>query len=265
MSDVMSGTRNPTASIPIESVMRTLAAAALLVCLGGVLATFGKALGFTSPTYLLEAFHLDLETTLPTWFTSMLLLLGAVLLAAVASSEHTGPFGAHWKFLAICFLFLSIDEKISFHEYVSIRLHEVLKTGGVFWFAWVVAAIPVVICMTIAYSKLVFSLPRRVRNLSILAGACYVTGALGMEMAAGLWVDGRGMEGLVYAALICIEEVLEITGALLWVFALLQYLGPGFTVRLEPAYLGVPSADIRLSEARGHGERAQDTADLIHC
>ena len=61
---------------------------------------------------------LDLENNLPSWYSSIALLLSAVMLPIIGL-HHSGrarKFARHWLALAILFLCLSVDEVASIHE-----------------------------------------------------------------------------------------------------------------------------------------------------
>src|SRR3982751_4790319 len=61
---------------------------------------------------------LDGECNIPSWFSSCLLLVCALLLALIAAAQRQRPkawFG-HWLALALIFGFLSLDETAQLHE-----------------------------------------------------------------------------------------------------------------------------------------------------
>jgi hypothetical protein len=58
----------------------------------------------------------------------------------------------------------------------------------------------------------------------ILAGAIYVGGALGMEMAAGVYDERHGYNTATTAVLSTIEETMEMVGLVVFIHALMQYL-----------------------------------------
>lgn len=84
-------------------------------------------------------------------------------------------------------------------------------------------------------------LPRRSRWLFVLAGALYVGGALGVEALSGRqeWLHGGHTAG--YHAVITVEELLEMAGLVVFIFALLDYIGRRF--RLVCIHLSGPPAD----------------------
>src|SRR5437762_1529194 len=63
------------------------------------------------PALILDDFSVNAEQTIPTWYSVILLLIAAVLLAAIAQVKlaRREKFRWYWLGLAIIFLYLSID------------------------------------------------------------------------------------------------------------------------------------------------------------
>ncbi|WP_417309621.1 hypothetical protein [Devosia sp.] len=87
-------------------------------------------------------------------------------------------------------------------------------SGGIFHFKWVFIAAPMVIVVGLAFIPFLLRLPRATAIRLIVAGICYVGGSFGMEMVAGVIVSNAEI-GPVYLISMCIEETLEIVGAVL--------------------------------------------------
>ena len=171
---------------------------------------------------VLEFLSLSYERNLPTWYASGLLLCCALALAAIA--RHAALTGAprrrHWWGLAAAFLYLSMDESVGLHEHLSDWVH----LHGVLYFSWVVPAGVAVLALALAYLPFLAHLPVRPRRQFLVAGALYVTGALGMELPLGYWTELHGNDNLVYALIDLVEESLELLGASLFLAALVEYL-----------------------------------------
>lgn len=168
----------------------------------------------------------DAEYCLPAWYSSMLLLGSAALLALVtASSVRRGErFVLHWAALAVIFLGLSIDEATGIHEVLIKPLRNGLGLSGFFYFGWVLPGLAVVAAVGLAYVPFLFAQPRRTKYAFATAGLFYVGGALGMEMIGGKALTTYGVESLAYRAAFCLEETMEIVGATLFATALLGHL-----------------------------------------
>jgi hypothetical protein len=81
------------------------------------------------------------------------------------------------------------------------------------------------------YLKFVLNLPKVTRNLFIVSGIVYVAGAVGCEMIGGHFFKVYGKTHLWWIA-VTFEEMLEISGLILFNYALLDYF-VGFRVMLR--------------------------------
>ncbi len=61
--------------------------------------------------------------------------------------------------------------------------------------------------------------------LFVVSGLTYVLGAIGLEMIGGLRVDVHGSDDLVYLLIVTCEEFLEMLGIVIFIYALLSYMG----------------------------------------
>jgi membrane-associated phospholipid phosphatase len=172
-------------------------------------------------------FDLGSEASLPTWFTILALSACSLLLGAIGYGKRRAGdrFALHWLGLALLVLGLSADEQAMFHDAPSsVPLREVLGTGGLLYFAWIIPALLTVLVVGAIYLRFVRALPAQARNLMLLAVALYITGAVGLEMAAGWYTQGHGKDNLTYHALSSVEETLEMLGIITLLYALLTYV-----------------------------------------
>ena len=176
---------------------------------------------------LVRLFDLDQEANVTTWYSTVLLLLAAVLLAVIARAAHTAraQFRLHWALLALILLVMSVDEASSIHELAIRPLRSALGVqAGVLYFTWVVPAGAAVLLVGIAYLRFVLHLPAATRRLFVIAGGVYVGGALGLELIGGYLASHHGGEGLAYLAEVTIEETMEMSGAVLFIHGLMGHI-----------------------------------------
>jgi len=168
----------------------------------------------------------DVEASIVTWYSALLLLLCAILLAVITlrKSRTNSRYIHHWRILALIFIFLSIDETISIHEKLIFPLRSALNTGGIFHFAWIVVYIPLVAIFVIFYLRFLAHLPKTTRQLFWLSGTTYVAGAIGFEMIGGPIAETFGEEALPYLISVHFEEGLELLGLTIFVYGLLDYI-----------------------------------------
>ena len=118
---------------------------------------------------------------------------------------------------------MALDEGLGFHELLTIPLRWRLDATGPLFFAWVIPAIVLVALIGLFYCRFLLSLPSRSRRLFILAAAVYIGGVLGMEMVGSNYYYQYG-KTLTYGIIASIEEVFEMTGIVIFIYALLDHL-----------------------------------------
>jgi hypothetical protein len=173
-----------------------------------------------------QMLDVDGEGNIPSWFSSTLLLLCSILLSAITSARKRDydSYTSYWRGLSIIFLFLSLDEAVSIHERFVEPLRSSWDTNGLFYFAWVIPWGAFVVAFSCLYIKFLINLPRETRYLFIAAGVLYISGAIGMKLLQGLQVSNTHNErNLLYFATTTVEELLEMSGTILFLYALMRY------------------------------------------
>lgn len=176
----------------------------------------------------IRLFDLDTEACIPSIYSSFALLLCSVLLAIITKNKYqqTDRYRRYWKFLALTFLYLAIDEAVSIHELMNVYVGQNINTdgGGFFYYAWVIPAIILFSLFSLIYIKFVLSLPKKTRLLFILSAATFVGGAVGVEMIAAKILTLQGTDNLTYALMATVEETLEMVAIAAFIYTLLDYL-----------------------------------------
>lgn len=172
----------------------------------------------------------DGEGNIPAWFSASLLLCCAFLLGCIASlHRQQGGLVAFWGMLSCIFVLLSLDEVAQLHE-LSIRpLREQFHTTGFLYYPWILPAGLCVATLAVGYSRFQATLPGRTRWLFLVAGTLYVGGALAMEAVSGQHASLFGEQNPGYHVIVTLEELLEMTGAVVFIYALLDYMAGRFT------------------------------------
>jgi hypothetical protein len=170
---------------------------------------------------LWDLFDTAHEANITSWFSSELLLIAGALLLLIArvKSHSNDTFTRHWHILSGIFFFLSMDEIASLHEKLITPLREATGASGIFYFAWVIVAIPMILLLVFLFSRFLIALPRKTAIQFVVSGAIFVAGAIGLEMLGGMFHG----QFLIYRALTAIEETLENLGAGLFIMTLLIY------------------------------------------
>lgn len=188
---------------------------------------FFKDLGYER-LFGIGKFYFDYEESVPTYFSSIILLLSAILLAIIFKVKFklSDPFSTNWMMLSILFAILSIDEIAGFHEIIIDPLNNLLHFSGYLRFSWVIPALIFVFIFTLSYLKFLNSFSSKYRNGFILSGFIYVLGAIGIEMiSAKLFInDVVSANDLIYNLVITLEESLEMLGVMIFITVLLSYI-----------------------------------------
>ena len=117
---------------------------------------------------------------------------------------------------------LAADEFLGLHEILIIPdLAKWLGLPGFLRPLWVIPGAIAVLWGIWKFGPFWQQLPTKLKRRSLVAGILYITGALGLEMVGGAYADIEGQQNLVYALLTVVEEVLEMSGMILLLRALL--------------------------------------------
>lgn len=194
--------------------------------LGGIVARL--FLDIQSAFGLIHLFNSDEEQSLPTYFSIVMLLFAALVLALIGQLTRTNKLAgaAYWFGLAAVFLFLSIDEAVSIHEVLTkpLRRHVNKDAGVLHLMAWVLPYTVLALGVGAVYLRFLLNIPRRLAFLMILSGAIYVLGAIGAELLTGwLFMNNQEQFGLGYHLAAAAEEAMEMGGIVLFIHAITDY------------------------------------------
>ncbi len=191
----------------------------------------------------LDLFSVNAEETIPTWYATLLLFFSAVILGVITAvkHQHHDPYTRYWTGLTLIFLYLSLDEGAVIHELFSDPLQTAFNTDGYLAFGWILLFVPLLLLFVLFYLRFLFHLPPRIRNLFILAGAFFVGGAVVVEaISANRWSTDGGVT-FPYLAIATVEELLEMWGVVLFIYALLSYMVmEGITAVFTPTPITQP-------------------------
>jgi hypothetical protein len=189
---------------------------------------------------LIDLFSVNAEQAIPTWYSILLLFGAALLVANIAFAERTRqqPYTVYWMGLALIFLYLSIDEGAVIHEIASDAIQVYTTTTGYLTFPWLVVAAPLVIIFGLLYARFLFVLQRRTALLFILAGVIYIGGAMGIEAVSANHYSLGGGVSFSYLAIATVEELCEMLGIVVFIYALLSY-----TAEKQYSFAFIPTWD----------------------
>ena len=177
-------------------------------------------------TSLIRLFDTNGEANISSWYSSSALLASSALLYAIVAfkSKAANYYQRHWQFLAIIFLYLSLDESAMIHEMLTKPLRAAFNTEGLLYYPWVLVAGICLILLLFVYTRFLLHLPSNIRMLFISSGIIFVFGAIGVE-CLGAYNDWQnttsGRADIIFTTT---EEFLEMTGIALFIYALMRYL-----------------------------------------
>ena len=186
---------------------------------------------------VIRLFNVDKEMNIPTLYSSCAMIVASLLLGLIAyihAKKHDAYLA--WAGLSGIFLFLALDEMTELHEMLVGPVRNSLNTSGILYFAWVIPYAALLLIFALTYFRFLFRLPTRTRNLLILSGVTYVTGALIFELIGGKISQLYGINSLYYAVSYTIEETLEMLGIAFLIYTASSYIGeqsPDLTIKFS--------------------------------
>lgn len=184
--------------------------------------------GYDYQLGLFALLSLESDTSIPTWYAAVTLLLCSLCLLGIGwmKIDEGDDFVLHWIGLGTLFLLFSIDEVARIHETigVTVQLNLTGPTSGLFRYTWVIPGMLFVAVVGALYLRFIIHLPKDFRRLFILAGSIFVGGALGVEMINAYQRDLPGPSGFGYHAGSVVEETMEMLGIVVFLYALGRYL-----------------------------------------
>ncbi|RKD91375.1 peptidase M48 Ste24p [Mangrovibacterium diazotrophicum] len=221
--------------IKATRVFRLLLAIMVILLVANCIVVWLKvSTGDGSHSYI-KLFDFNKESNVPTFFSSMLLLLTALLLFYIGfvHQSQESRLKRYWFGLAVGFLYMSIDESAQIHEVVNGLIQMKFNLTGFFHYAWVLPFGIIASIVGVVYLiKFLPFIPGRIRTLFWISGGIYVAGAIGFEMIGGKVEDSGGSD-VLYAVLYTFEEFFEMLGVSLFLYALLIYVQDELRVTIK--------------------------------
>lgn len=184
------------------------------------------AIRIIDPDWTFRLFDVGQEMSIPTWFSQILLWTGAILafITGLVERDRDGP-AHHWLFISLLMVYASMDEGAAIHELLIVPSRNVLGTSGSWLhFAWVVPFSLIVLILIAILFRFWRGLPSDTRWLLALSAAIFVSGAIGLEIAGAPLAADERVESVAYLLIYTVEEALEMVGASIFLFALLNHL-----------------------------------------
>ena len=170
----------------------------------------------------------EAESSLARWYFTLLMFLCSGAAAATAQRAGQGPqprTGGKlaWGSIAVVFLLLSAAKITSAKSVVMHLAGSALRLAGLS-VPRTVAAAALLAILAITYLPFLASLERRTTRRLLAAAAVYLGGAVILDVGTSLLWHAAGESSLEYATASTLEELVEGTGAILFLRAVLGHL-----------------------------------------
>ena len=202
-----------------KKIASVLAFAMILLAILHIIACL--PLVFMDRSYPLGFLSLDGENNLPAMFSVALLWCSALLTACIAWAG--GKNRIYWAGLSLAFLLLGLDEATMIHERMTEITRQVLGATGLFYFAWVIPYLILLLLFGALYCRFFFALPSDTRWKIMWSVLLFVGGAIGVEMLGGAWLESHGRDSIFYL-FVMVEEVLEMSGSIAFIYTFSSYI-----------------------------------------
>jgi hypothetical protein len=218
-------------SIPVRRLTRPLAALIVLFSLISLIGQVISEFVIVENEYVdrfTHWFDVNAEASIPTWYSAITLFAVSVMLGviALAARRRGRPFVLQWTLLAIGFALLSLEEVIGVHSQATKVLRRAMDaTDGPALLIGLGLLGVVVLAVAVAlFGRWFMAMPRRWRILFAIGGLAYLAGVLGSDAVGDYLASSFGEGSLLYILVLTIEEALEMTGVLIFIVLLLEYI-----------------------------------------
>ncbi|WP_300465097.1 hypothetical protein [Desulfobacula sp.] len=181
---------------------------------------------YTAVIDILPLFNVDMEKNIPTLYSSVALFFCSFLLLICGSIDwkNQNPRWIYWIGLTLIFFFLSLDEGLTIHEHINNYTDRYVNATGLIYFPWVLPYGIGVSLIALVYVSFLLRLPRQTAVLFVVSGGVFLMGAVGFEMLSARAAERYSYESIRYAVFYSVEEFLEMTGIVIFIYTLLKYL-----------------------------------------
>ncbi|XCN73873.1 MAG: peptidase M48 Ste24p [Candidatus Electrothrix aestuarii] len=220
---------------PRQTALFFLACAILLTVLHSIAQALMISTGNHYVMCIARYLDLDIEKNIPSFYSGFILFFSSFLFFCISLLDtKQGKTRYYWLGLAAVFCFLSLDETFVLHERLGdytekhITSSGILEVSGLLYFPWIIPYSILMAILGLLYFRFILRLPRKTTVLMILSAIIFLTGAAGLDMLGGKEAELNGYYSNTYVVLYTIEEFLEMSGVILLIYTLLDYIEQRF-------------------------------------
>jgi hypothetical protein len=216
-------------------VRGALLTVAILGGLGGLAQAARMLWGHARVFGLVDLFDLSGENNVPTWFSTILLMLSALALGPVAASAHSRrePHAWRWALLAVLLLLVSLAEDASLLERA---MRATSPDGGALALPrsfWPTLATLLFIGLATVVLPLWRAVPRQVALQMLLAAVLFVGGHTAFSHLGGALASQGRVLSLAFVAARVLEETCKMAGTAIFLGAALRAWPEGGALRIQ--------------------------------
>ena len=196
----------------------------VLLVLNVIALSIGIITGHSSMKGLLDFFEFDKEQNLPTYFSSIVLVIASLLLFTLyiikknRNDEHT----RFWLVLSLIFVYLSIDEFASIHELLTNITREIFVIESLHKIMWIIPGMIIALVIGIYLLPFYLKLTKRYKYLFAFSAILVLGGVFGVELLTHGFSLNEGNQA-IYSVMSTLEETMEIMGVVLFIYSLIDY------------------------------------------
>ncbi len=216
-------------------VLRSLLVIIFLTVMHVILQIFRLWGGHDEVWGLTHMFNFDEEYNIPTVFSFLLFCIISYLAGVISyiTEKNKGPYVLQWMGISLIFAFLGLDEIISLHEQWEVVLHVSLHTTGILRYIWQLPYVIFFMFIMAAYVPFWKNLKSSIRHAMTWSAVAYLMGVIVFETLGGWYFSNHGERNIIYMSFATAEEIMEMLGLTIFIYALLEYL------RLEFSFLNI--------------------------
>jgi hypothetical protein len=219
-------------SIPVRRIARILAVVIVTLCLVSFVGQVVSEFVITENQYIdkiAEWIDVNAEASIPTWYAAITLMACSVMAAviAVAARVRGRPYPLQWALVSVGFGLLSLEEILGIHSQATKVLRSVVSITEGFGYVLVLGVIGLVglAILAVVFGRFYMDLPSRWRRWFTIGAVIYLIGVFASDLVGDyLFTATEGETSLLYEFVLTVEEALEMTGVLIFIVLLLEYI-----------------------------------------
>lgn len=214
--------------------------------------------GTWQPESRIWLLDVDVEVSVFTWVSILAFYSVAIVLAYIGLCLDTARARnrAFWIGLSLVFLALSLDEHSGIHEKLSGLIAAYVQGSGLLHFAWAAPAGILSLLGLAAVLPLIRALPARVFAMMLVSALVFLCGAVVLEMIGGAIAEGAGIASRAYRVETNLEEMAELGGLLLFLYALMLFIETASPAGRGPGTAGTRGAADPGDQGSGRADGA---------